>query len=65
MKLDTHTWEEFAVSSIFEIRNGRGITAEEIAENPGTLKAVKSGEENNGVMGSISAGYCAEMNYVY
>lgn len=65
MKLDISTWEEFAVSSIFEIRNGRGITAEEIAENPGTLKAVQSGEENNGVMGSISAGYCAEMNYVY
>ncbi|MDK8450310.1 restriction endonuclease subunit S [Corynebacterium mastitidis] len=65
MELDVSSWEEFAVSSIFAIRNGRGITAEEIAENPGTLKVVQSGEENNGVMGSISAGYCAEMNYVY
>ena len=65
MTLDVSLWKEFLVSSIFEIRNGRGITAEEVAENPGTLNAVQSGEENNGVMGSISSEYCEKMNYVY
>ncbi|KGI99873.1 MULTISPECIES: restriction endonuclease subunit S [Bacillati] len=65
MKLDFSQWHEFVVASIFDIHNGRGITAEEIAENPGVLNAVQSGEEHNGVIGRISADYCREMQYVF
>lgn len=63
--LGVTSWKEFAVGDIFEIRNGRGITNEEIEENPGTLSAVQSGEENNGVMGYISEAYCRKSSYVY
>lgn len=65
MKLEIPQWQEFEVRAIFEIRNGRGITSEEVEENPGTLNAVQSGEENNGVLGRINEQYCREMGYIY
>lgn len=64
-KWDEFTWRSFSVGSIFSIRNGRGITTSEIEENPGNLNAVQSGEENNGVIGKISLGFCRENNYVF
>lgn len=65
MNLDFSSWRAFAIGSVFTISNGRGITSSEIEENPGTLNAVQSGEENNGVIGKISAGYCRENDYVF
>lgn len=63
MNLDISQWEEFKVSAIFTIHNGKGITKEEIEENPGKFTAVQSGEEDNGVLGKISREYCEAMSY--
>ena len=65
MKLDTNQWEEFKISSLFTIYNGKGITKEEIEENEGDFTVVQSGEENNGVLGKISRSYCETMNYTF
>lgn len=63
MNLNINDWEEFKVSSIFAIYNGKGITKEEIADHPGTFTVVQSGEDNNGVLGKIDLDYCKSMNY--
>ena len=47
--LNIENWKEFKVGNILEILNGKGITKEEIDDNPGNLTVVQSGEENNGV----------------
>lgn len=60
---DLSRWKEFKMSDLFIIRNGKGITKEEIEIYPGTLTAVQSGEENNGCMGRIDKNYCVRMNY--
>lgn len=62
-KLDIDNWEEFKVSGLFTLLNGKGITKEEIEENKGTFVAVQSGEENNGVLGKIDKQYCIKMGY--
>lgn len=61
--IDMSTWKEFTVSDLFMIINGKGITSEEIEDNPGDFEAVQSGEGNNGVMGLIDRSYCREMGY--
>ena len=58
-------WSNFTVADIFQIINGKGITAEEIENNPGDFEAVQSGESNNGVMGYISKTYCYNKDYSY
>lgn len=58
-------WRAFSVGDIFDIVNGKGITTEEIENNPGDLEAVQSGEGNNGVMGHIDKTYCQSMGYSY
>ena len=65
MNLNVGAWKKFSIGEIFIIRNGCGITAEEIKCHPGELNAVQSGEKNNGVMGCIDEEYCREMSYVY
>ena len=65
MRLDVSSWKEFFVSDIFDIENGKGITQEEIEENPGDLTVVQSGEENNGVLGYIDLEYCKSKGYAY
>lgn len=62
-EFDIDSWEEFKVSEIFTLLNGKGITKEEIEENKGTFVAVQSGEENNGVLGKIDKQYCIKMGY--
>ena len=61
--LGVETWKEYAVSDIFDIYNGSGITKEEIEENPGTFVAVQSGEEDNGRIGMIDYDYCKSKGY--
>lgn len=61
--LNIKAWQPFMVSQLFSIRNGKGITKEEIESNPGTFIAVQSGEENNGCMGLIDKEYCLQMRY--
>lgn len=56
-------WKDFTVNDLFEIKNGKGITQEEIQENPGTFEAVQSGSENNAVMGLIDREYCVQQKY--
>lgn len=63
MNLDISSWKEFTVSRILTLINGKGITKEEIEENPGDLCAVQSAEEGNGVLGKISKSYCQKMQY--
>lgn len=65
MNLDINQWEEFKLSAIFTIHNGKGITKEEIEENEGNFTVVQSGEENNGVLGKISHEYCETMGYTF
>ena len=62
-ELDVYNREEFKVSGLFTLLNGKGITKEEIEENSGTFVAVQSGEENNGVLGKIDKQYCIKMGY--
>lgn len=63
--LNIDSWQEFFVSDIFEIYNGKFITKEEIDENPGDFRAVQSGEENNGILGKIDKQYCIDNGYIY
>ena len=63
MNLDIISWKDFVVNDLFEIINGKGITSEEIENNPGDLEAVQSGEGNTGVMGLIDRSYCRDMDY--
>ncbi len=63
MKLNTNDWEEFKIADICSIYNGKGITKEEIDDNPGFFPAVQSGEDNNGILGKIDLDYCKSMNY--
>ncbi len=65
MKIDMTNWVNFTVADLFEIINGKGITTEEIENNPGNFEAVQSGEGNNGVMGCISKSYCRNKGYSY
>lgn len=65
MKIDMTDWVNFTVADLFEIINGKGITTEEIENNPGNFEAVQSGEGNNGVMGYISKSYCRNKGYSY
>lgn len=65
LPLNTTQWEEFRVSSILIIKNGKGITKEEIEENCGDFTVVQSGEINNGVLGKISLDYCKSIGYTY
>ncbi len=62
-ELDIDKWEEFKVSNLFTLLNGKGITKEEIEENEGSLVAIQSGEENNGVLGKIDKQHCLKMGY--
>ncbi len=64
-ELNNNNWKQFKVSSILSILNGKGITTEEIEENPGDFTVVQSGEENNGVLGKISLSYCKSVGYTY
>ena len=61
--LGVGNWKEFEVGDILAILNGKGITKEEIEDNPGSLTVVQSGEENNGVLGMIDKDYCVRKNY--
>lgn len=58
-------WKYFKVGRLFHMKNGKGITQEEINENEGSFIAVQSGEDNNGVMGKIDLDYCKTMGYTY
>ena len=64
MKDNIRESKDFCVSDIFILKNGKGITRDEILENPGDLCAVQSGSDNNGVLGMIDKQYCKSMNYM-
>ena len=61
--INTCKWRYFHVGDIFEIKNGKGIILSEVINNPGTLKVVQSGAENNGVIGYIDVEYCQQKKY--
>lgn len=64
MKLNTNTWTRFKISDIFNpFINGKGMTEQEIKDNPGKLVAVQSSSDNNACMGYIDEKYCRTMNY--
>lgn len=64
MNLDIQQWKSFKVSDIFQpFINGKGITVQEIRDNPGTLAAIQSSSDNNACMGMIDRAYCEEMHY--
>jgi len=61
--LEIEKWKSFKVGRILTIFNGKGITTDEIEENPGTFNAVQSGEDDNGVLGKIDLFYCKKKKY--
>ena len=63
IQIDFKRWREFKLSNLLLIRNGKGITSEEIETNPGELRAIQSGEDDNGVMGFIDLDYCRSKGY--
>ena len=64
MNLEINKWGCFKMSDIFlPFINGKGITEEEIKDNPGDLIAIQSSTENNACMGLISRDYCKDMQY--
>lgn len=64
MNLNVDKWSKYKVSDIFyDFINGKGITEQEIKDNPGDLIAVQSSSENNACMGLIDEQYCKEMKY--
>lgn len=65
MSLDINNWKTFTIGDILIMKNRKGITKEEIDENPGDFTVVQSGEENNGVLGKIDFDYCKQMQYTY
>lgn len=65
MNLKIKEWKPFKVQDIFDIFNGKGITKEEIENNPGDFIAIQSGSENNGCIGKIDKDYCIQMGYTY
>ena len=65
MNLNVSTWKSFVVGKLLTIKNGKGITKEELEENKGSFVVVQSGESNNGVLGKIDLDFCKMMNYTY
>ncbi len=65
MNLNVDEWKPFQIGRLFTMLNGKGITQDEISENEGSLIAVQSGEENNGIIGKIDINYCKQMKYTY
>lgn len=64
MNLNVDSWSKYKVSDIFNFFiNGKGLTEQEIKDNPGKLVAVQSSSENNASMGFIDEIYCKEMKY--
>ena len=64
-KCNISKWINFEIGFIFEILNGKGITAKEIYEHPGNMRAIQSGEENFGCIGMIDEQYVKEKGYAY
>ncbi|MBO4856104.1 MAG: restriction endonuclease subunit S [Bacilli bacterium] len=63
-KIDFNNWQTFRVSDVFKpFINGKGLTQQEIDDNPGDLIAVQSSSEKNAVMGYISREFCEEQKY--
>ena len=57
-------WKTYKVSDVFyPFINGKGLTEQEIKDNPGDLAAVQSSSDNNACMGFISREYCESKNY--
>lgn len=64
MNLNIENWKRFRISDIFyPFINGKGITEQEIKDNPGRLAAIQSSSEHNACMGFIEEKYCKEMDY--
>ena len=63
--IDFSQFKKFKIANILKIYNGKGITKEEIEDNPGDFNAIQSGESNNGIIGKIDKDYCISKNYIY
>ena len=63
IKFQIEKWKSFYIKDIFTIRNGLGITTEEIEDHKGSFPAVQSGAEKNGIIGYIDLEYCKSKNY--
>ena len=62
--IDFTSWKKKKVSDIFKpFISGKGLTEQEIKDNPGNLVAVQSSSDNNACMGFIDEEYCVEKGY--
>lgn len=57
------TYAEFKIEDIFLIKNGKGVTKEEIADFPGAIEAIQSGADNNAVLGKLDEEFCNQAGY--
>lgn len=57
-------WDEFKISDIFNIYNGKGLTKKEIEDNLGDVPVIQGGEANQGCIGYIDNNYCNEKKYL-
>ena len=64
MMLNTKDWGEFRIGNIFIVKNGKGLTIEEIDDHRGTLYCIQGGESNNGSIGKINRLYCYQKGYL-
>ena len=64
IKLNLDKWQSFEIHSILKVINGKGLTTEEIEENPGDIFCIQGGESKNGSIGSINRSYCEKQGYV-
>lgn len=62
--LNISGWKQFQIKDIFEVKNGKGLTVDEINSNKGDIACVQGGESNNGSIGNISREYCEQKKYV-
>ena len=51
--IQTPLWSIFKIEDIFEIKNGYGITKEDIELCQGNIPAIQGGDENNGILGFL------------
>ena len=65
-RINISDWGDYTIggeNGLFKIINGKGITKQELFIHTGSIRAIQSGEENNGVIGYIDEQYCTEKGY--
>ena len=63
--LDMNNWQKFNLRDVFNFKRGKGITKEEIDNNPGGIPCIQGGESYNGILGYMNSLFIKDNKYVY